>query len=212
MPSYDHSGDPDTGISYNESSNAIQRLLDKLQKRPPQKGMMPVLGKDESDSMSKQSITDLSVKVDELIQMGDYPIQVVRSVVKKYKPSPKTIKRLTPPPKTIRILGPLGKPAKKAALFNLLENLIEFQTDPRPRNNLGEFTGQEEGGPNPNSMYRTYVIAPNTPGMSPNKGSSLGGAVGAPALAVLGGMGGAAGAHAYKSLSDWVKKTSKARK
>jgi hypothetical protein len=74
-------------------------------------------------------------------------------------------------------------------LGSLLDNLIQFQTDPRPRNPLGEFTGQEEGGPDPNAMVKTYRIAPAQPGMAPNKSGILG----ASALTVLGGAGGALG-------------------
>jgi|SRR5262245_31271553 len=41
-----------------------------------------------------------------------------------------------------------------------LENLIQFGSDPRPRNDLGMFTSQQEGGPDPNAMVRTYGLPP----------------------------------------------------
>lgn len=97
-------------------------------------------------------------------------------------------------------------------MSTMLDDLIQFQTDPRPRNNLGEFSGQQEGGPDPNAMYQTYRVAPNTPGMAPNKSNSGKMLAEGGALALVGGAAGAAGGHGYKSLAAWVKKTARARK
>lgn len=93
-----------------------------------------------------------------------------------------------------------------------LDDLIQFE-DPRPRNPLGEFTGQEEGGPDPNAMVKTYRIAPNQPGMAPNKGGGGPGIFGASGLAVIGGAGGALGSAGAKGalskIGDALKKARK---
>lgn len=75
-----------------------------------------------------------------------------------------------------------------------LDDLINFE-DPRPRNKLGEFSGQEEGGPDPNAMYKTYQVA--------RKGGTFLGA------GVAGGVAGAAGGQLYRELIDKLKKIKK---
>src|SRR5262245_57106845 len=118
--------------------------------------------------------------------------------------------------KTVKSIGtsPLGLAVRKARqqLSAMLDDLIQFQGDPRPRNNLGEFSPQGEGGPDPNAMYKTYIIAPQAPGMAPNKSAGLAGAAG---LTVLGGAGGALGGHLAKSgldkIAEALKRAKKAR-
>jgi hypothetical protein len=71
-----------------------------------------------------------------------------------------------------------------------LDRLIQFQ-DPRPRNKLGEFTGQSEGGPDPNAMVKTY----RQPGLAAVAGTSA-----------LVGASGTAGGLAVKYGADQLKK------
>lgn len=218
----ERSGDPDTGISYNESSNAIQRLLDKLQKRPKQGGMMNVLGKDESDGLSSKSVASLSSKLDGLIEL-QHPIPVVKSAWRRWNKVPpgkfmeKTklvkehehlvgvLKSHNPTAINQERIKQAGELKEYKKLSSMLNDLIELQGDPRPRNNLGEFTDQSQGGPNPNSMYKTYTIAPQTPGMSPNKSMISPDTKKLATVALLGGAAGTLGSEAVKGTGYAIK-------
>ncbi len=61
-----------------------------------------------------------------------------------------------------------------------LNSILRFGADPRPRNNLGEFSGAEEGQPNPAHMAVTYRGAAATGAVSGAAG--LGAATGLKAL------------------------------
>jgi hypothetical protein len=76
-----------------------------------------------------------------------------------------------------------------------LDRLIQFQ-DPRPRNKLGEFTGSQEGGPDPNAMFRTYQ----------NPGPRLG------SIAASAAIGGAAGTAAGEGVKHGIEKIKALRK
>jgi len=75
--------------------------------------------------------------------------------------------------------------------------------DPRPRNPLGEFAPQGDGGPDPNSMAIVYKQPPQQEQQKP------GGVLTGSALSVLGGFGGAAGANAYRNVMEKVKEHGK---
>lgn len=94
-------------------------------------------------------------------------------------------------------IGAFTKPRKikrtpTEELSAKLDRLILFAADPRPRNDLGMFTDQE-GGPDPNAMYRTYHYPPppqRTPGpLSIATNAAIGSVAGTGALtaATLGG-------------------------
>jgi hypothetical protein len=102
------------------------------------------------------------------------------------------------------ILGALTyrKKQQLQELSSMLDDLIEFQ-DPRPRNPLGEFSPQGEGGPNPNAMATVYKQPQEQPGVGTAKGAGLvltGGA--------LGGIGAAGGKDVYGHLKKLVSKLS----
>jgi len=82
-----------------------------------------------------------------------------------------------------------------------LDGIIEF-ADPRPRNTLGEFQQQGEGGPNPNAMATVY----KQPGMlaSLAKGGTLALAGGA-----VGQVGGEFGKQATAKVKALLKKARK---
>jgi len=170
------------------------------------------------------SKSELSSKLDELIEFAEYPKGVIESTWKRLKKaSPGTVDKIR------RRYGNIAKKHEEEQFpwmlryykyrkaggtsafpstldqFSIrLDDLVQF-ADPRPRNNLGEFSPQGEGGPDPNAMYKTYIIAPQAPGMAPNKGSGLAGtAAGAAGLTVLGGAGGALGGHLAKSGLDKI--------
>jgi hypothetical protein len=63
-----------------------------------------------------------------------------------------------------------------------LDRIINF-ADPRPRNPLGEFTGQEEG-PNPNDMAKVYQTG-NRTGIAEGAGATAAGAASLPLVAAL---------------------------
>lgn len=213
----------DTGISYRASTPNLQKLLDKVKARKRAAG--------EGTSDRNRMIMNyraMSARLDQLIEFADiqYPKGVLQSSWRKWKKP--FLKRLHPPPGTVRILGPLGKYKKLTPHINdiaeglskfrfskILDELIQFQGDPRPRNNLGEFSPQQEGAPDPNAMVKTYRIAPAQPGMAPNKEGhgllGLGGlAVGGGAAGGFGGaIGGAAGKAALKKISGAISRFKK---
>jgi len=69
------------------------------------------------------------------------------------------------------------------------KHLIQF-SDPRPRNTLGEFSGNQEEGPNPEAMAKTYRQ----------------GLIKGTAEAVGAGAAGAAGAALYKKTTKALKR------
>lgn len=100
--------------------------------------------------------------------------------------------------------GLLTRPKKikpEEQLSVKLDRLINFAADTRPRNDYGEFT-QQEGGPDPNAMYRTYHAPP------PPKPDLLGTA----ATAAVGGSIGTAATLGTKGLIDRLKKVKLGRK
>lgn len=73
-----------------------------------------------------------------------------------------------------------------------LDKLIQFG-DPRPRNPLGEFSGEQEGVPDPNTMHKTYAQTATN--------AAVGGAAGA-----VGGATAGASGVAVKKLLEIVKR------
>jgi hypothetical protein len=199
--------DLDAGISRKSSPEAVQRLLAKVKARKKAVG--------ETDT------NQLSAKLDELIELADYPKEVLQSSWRKIKkPSAKTMRKIRKGEgealSTYRKLTPhvedISNGLKKFRFISAeLDELIEFQTDPRPRNPLGEFSGNEEGGPDPNAMVKTYRIAPAQSGIAPSKSGP--GILGASGLTVLGGAGGAIGGKlgiaAWDKIGKAIKKVKK---
>jgi len=169
-----HFSDLDSGISYNSAPPAIQKLLDKVKARKKKAG--------ETDT------NQLSSRLDDMIQFREYPKTVLQSSWRKWKKGSAVTKG-------VKSVGtsPLGLAARKNQnqlltyrsltphiediahglskfrfISGQLDDLIQLGSDPRPRNNLGEFSGQEEGGPDPNAMVKTYRVAPAQTGMQPN--------------------------------------------
>ena len=203
--------DLDAGTSFNAAPTAIQKLLAKVKARKKAVG--------ETDT------NQLSSKLDELIEFAwKVPIKgggvriFPRKGVKSIGSSPLGLavrKRQSEAAEYKSIIRGIQDAGKRMENYKFvsgkLDELIEFQTDPRPRNPLGEFTGQEEGGPDPNAMVKTYRIAPNQPGMAPNKSGP--GILGAGGLTVLGGAGGAIGGKlggaAWDKIGSALKKVRK---
>lgn len=194
--------DVDTGISYEASTNAVRKLLDKVKARKQ------LLIRDYN------RVHGLSAMLDELIEF-EYPKGVLQSVWRKLKkPSVKTMSKLRKGEGSVKReydrLTPhvedIAEQLKRFKFSKALDDLIQFQGDPRPRNNLGMFTDPGEGGPDPNAMVKTYRIAPAQPGMSPNKeGHSLLGLGGlAVAGGAAGGFGGAIGGVAGKAALEKI--------
>ncbi len=187
-----HFSDLDSGISYNAAPTAIQKLLDKVKARKKAAG--------ETDT------NKLSEKLDHLIQFQEPPIRWLHRVkgVKSIGTSPlgmavrKNQNQRVGLNKLSKHMEDIAKGLEKFKFMSgKLDDLIQFGTDPRPRNPLGEFTGQEEG-PNPNAMVKTYREAPAQPDVAPNKKSPVPGLAAAGGLAVLGGAGGELGGKAAK--------------
>lgn len=89
---------------------------------------------------------------------------------------------------------------KGKKITELLAKLDELLlNDPRPRNNLGEFSPQQEGVADPNSMAATYA--------TPKKAAGYAGA--AVAGGALGSVGGAAGKDGYNALKNLLSKVRK---
>lgn len=112
-------------------------------------------------------------------------------ILKMYPKTPKgagvVVKRRHLPSKP---LAPLPNKVKTfAALGERVINLI----DPRPRNGLGEFTDNQEGGPSPNQIGTVYKSGPRI-------GENLAGGAAA-------GLGAAASGQALKSLLAKIRKT-----
>lgn len=209
--------DLDAGVSYNAAPTAIQRLLAKVKARKKAAG--------------EGETNQLSAKLDHLIQFADikYPKAVLQSSWRQIK-KPSTKSLLTGGPGKLgdslqhqimksRLKSTVGKHVEDIAkglerfrfISGKLDELIQFGSDPRPRNPLGEFSGQQEEGPNPNSMVKTYRIAPAQTGVAPHKNGP--GVLGASGLTVLGGAGGALGAQGAKSaLAKIGEAISKSRK
>jgi hypothetical protein len=90
---------------------------------------------------------------------------------------------------------PAVKTGRVTQLSAMLDHLINFAADTRPRNDVGQFT-QQEGGPDPNAMYRTYrQPAPRQPGL-----------VDTAATAAVGGTIGTAATLGTKGLWNALKK------
>jgi hypothetical protein len=66
-------------------------------------------------------------------------------------------------------------------MSSMLDDVLEF-ADPRPRNPLGEFTGQEEG-PDPNAMAKVYNA--KRLGIEEGAGAATAGAVAGPLVKSL---------------------------
>jgi hypothetical protein len=86
-----------------------------------------------------------------------------------------------------------------------IDDIINF-ADPRPRNPLGEFTGQE-GGPDPNAMASVYKMPPPQNGIGIPKlaGAALVGGA-------LGQIGGNIGKEGWTGMTKLVKHLSKKAK
>lgn len=85
------------------------------------------------------------------------------------------------------------EPGDGEALSAKLDSILFEGSDPRPRNNLGEFSGNQEGAPDPNAMNIVYR-------QGQRRGLLEGGAA-----AVAGGAGGAIGGGAVKELFEKIK-------
>lgn len=90
-------------------------------------------------------------------------------------------------------VGKIIKPSTQS-LSARLDGIINL-ADPRPRNNLGEFAGGEEGAPNPNEIDQVYKTRAVTKSIGQNL---AGGAVA--------GVGAAASGSAIKALFSKLKK------
>jgi hypothetical protein len=113
----------------------------------------------------RRKIEELSAKLDDLIEFQPKPYsrEILESAWRRVnKPSRVTLGAMlrrhgehrNPPTMLFRMKKNWLKGLKKVALLAKLDDLIYFQ-DPRPRNPLGEFTGQPQG-PDPNAMEQTY--------------------------------------------------------
>lgn len=92
-------------------------------------------------------------------------------------------------------------------LSSQLDRLINFQ-DPRPRNPLGEFQPQSEGGPDPNAMATVYK-QPQQQGAGMTLPKAAGAALAGGALGAIGGEAGKAG---WKKAASIVKRLAAKRK
>ena len=103
------------------------------------------------------------------IEFG-YPASVIRSVWNRIKkPSSATIEEIKRKALTdwkARPPANWGEMHRRISGYRFsewLDDLIKFGADPRPRNDLGMFTSQGEGGPDPNAMVRVYHMPPPQP-------------------------------------------------
>ena len=94
--------------------------------------------------MKRAKITELNAKLDYLIEFGEYPMSVVKSVWRKLAAKPKSRYWSSYPQKIIKDQKKKFQPKSSlpTELSSKLDDLIQFAVDPRPRNDLGMFTKQ----------------------------------------------------------------------
>lgn len=159
----------------------------------------------------RRRVEELSARLDDLIEFQPKPYSkaILESSWRNVnKPSRQTLGNIlrrhgeyrNAPTTVFRKRSWILEGLKKVALTSILDDLINFQ-DPRPRDRLGQFEQQGEGGPDPNAMVRTYRTAPpKSPGLLNISGT-----------AALVGASGTGGGLAVKALADQIKQLRKVR-
>lgn len=90
-------------------------------------------------------------------------------------------------------------------LSSRLDGLIQFQGDTKARNpSTGEYSGQEEGGPDPNAMATVYKMPQAQPQPHPGKTLALAGGA-ALVGGALGNIGGNIGKTSWEGMGKLVK-------
>jgi hypothetical protein len=144
-----------------------------------------------------QNAALLSAKLDQLIEFASpkiYPEAVMKSVWAKIKkPSRRTFGQIMRRHDPRSPIPTMVFRDQKHLLSAKLDELITF-ADPRPRNPLGEFAPQGDGGPNPNAMATVYKM--------PQQEQGITGAGRTAATLLTGGALGAVGASAGKHGYD----------
>lgn len=194
---------PDCGISYNQAPGALQKLVNKVAKLKKARG-------EESDR-SKNGLPQVAFSRGEFIPKRS-PLFTSSEVSDKAK---RVLGKIASKPaggSMLRqqfrdILAWSGKRNPKLGIrvagveliSQTLDELINFEGDPRPRNSLGEFVPPQEGGPDRNAIATTYGSAQQQQRSTGGGGVTRDIAT-AVAAAPLVGAGGTAGGLAVKEL------------